>query len=98
VWAGLGGLFDVVPVEDILRFERELLDFLRLETSVLSTIAETNLFKDDVQAETEEAIERFKRIFRISDGTMLIKDDPSVDPLARGIDIDQEQLMVRSSR
>ena len=29
VWAGLNGLFDEVPVDDVLRFERELLDYLR---------------------------------------------------------------------
>ncbi|MDR0783388.1 MAG: F0F1 ATP synthase subunit alpha, partial [Propionibacteriaceae bacterium] len=57
VWAGLGGLLDVVPVEDILRFEREMLDYLRLETSVLATIESTKLFKDDAQAEATEAID-----------------------------------------
>ena len=29
VWAGLQGLLDEVPVDDVLRFERELLDYLR---------------------------------------------------------------------
>ena len=29
VWAGLQGLMDEVPVDDVLRFERELLDYLR---------------------------------------------------------------------
>src|SRR6476619_38058 len=29
VWAGLQGLIDEVPVDDVLRFERELLDYLR---------------------------------------------------------------------
>ena len=47
VWAGLQGLMDEVPVDDVLRFERELLDYLRHNGSALQNIRETKDFDDD---------------------------------------------------
>ena len=37
VWAGLQGLIDEVPVDDVLRFEREMLDYLRHHSDVPGT-------------------------------------------------------------
>ncbi len=71
VWAGTEGFFDDVPVVDVLRFEQELLDHLRHNTSVLDSIAETSLFGDEDKATVTKAIEDFKQIFRTSDGTLL---------------------------
>src|SRR6478736_1292460 len=50
VWAGLQGLMDEVPVDDVLRFERELLDYLRHNGSALQNIRETKTFDDDTAA------------------------------------------------
>ena len=50
VWAGLQGLMDEVPVDDVLRFERELLDYLRHNGSALQNIRETKNFDDDTAA------------------------------------------------
>ncbi len=38
IWAGTNGKLDEVPVEDILRFEAEFLDFLARNTEVLTTL------------------------------------------------------------
>ena len=43
IWAGTNGKLDEVPVEDILRFEREFLDYLGRNTEVLSTLRDTNV-------------------------------------------------------
>src|ERR1700709_108323 len=32
IWAGTSGLLDIVPVEDVLRFEREFLDYLKRDS------------------------------------------------------------------
>ncbi len=92
VWAGLQGLLDDVPEQDVLRFERELLDYLRHETSVLHTIGETLLFDDDTAAATREAIDTFKHQFRTSEGRILVVDEPAPDPVPRD-DIHQEQIV-----
>ena len=98
VWAGLNGLMDIVPVVDILRFEREYLDYLRRETTVLSSIAETKLFPDDVKDQAKAALEVFGRTFRTSEGTMLINDELTGTPISRDSEIDQEQIMTGSKR
>ncbi len=41
IWAGTTGKFDDVPVEDVLRFEREFLDYLRRDGKVLDGIRES---------------------------------------------------------
>ena len=62
VWAGLQGLIDEVPVDDVLRFERELLDYLRHNGSALQNIRETKDFDDD----TAEALREPDR--RVQEG------------------------------
>ncbi len=39
IWAGTNGKLDTIEVEDVLRFERELLDYLRRNTTILDTPA-----------------------------------------------------------
>ncbi|HMT87971.1 MAG TPA: F0F1 ATP synthase subunit alpha, partial [Arachnia sp.] len=72
VWAGNEGHFDDIPVADVLRFEQEYLDHLRHNTSVLQNIAGTKLFGDADQAAALQALADFKRVFRTSDGKMLV--------------------------
>ena len=56
VWAGTNGHFDDVPVSDVLRFESELLDYLRRRTDILTTIAETGGWDDDTANAVTKAI------------------------------------------
>src|SRR5207342_2851479 len=71
VWAGLQGLMDEVPVDDVLRFERELLDHLRHHSDVLRNIRETKTFDDDTAAALREQIAEFKKGFQTSAGKLL---------------------------
>src|SRR5690606_20770640 len=61
IWAGTNGKLDDVAVEDVLRFERELLDHLARHTSILTTLRETNVLDDETVAELETAVDEFKR-------------------------------------
>ncbi|MFT3862560.1 F0F1 ATP synthase subunit alpha [Micropruina sp.] len=74
VWAGTNGHFDDVPVNDVLRFESELLDHLRRSTSILSTIAETGGWDDDTANAVAKAIADFKRQFTTSQGKPLAQE------------------------
>ncbi|MCL2471060.1 MAG: F0F1 ATP synthase subunit alpha [Propionibacteriaceae bacterium] len=98
VWAGLNGLLDIVPVNDILRFERDFLDYLRRETTVLSSIAETLLFPPETQDQVRAALDTFGHSFRTSDGSLLISDDLSGKPISREEDIDQEKIVTGGKR
>src|SRR5690625_6535132 len=52
IWAGTNGYFDDVDLSDVRRFERELLDYVRRNTDVVSQISSTGKFED----ETEQAL------------------------------------------
>ncbi|MCS0500698.1 F0F1 ATP synthase subunit alpha [Protaetiibacter mangrovi] len=59
IWAGTKGKLDTIPVEDVLRFESELLDHLGRNTKILDTLRETNVLDDATEAELEKAIDAF---------------------------------------
>jgi F-type H+/Na+-transporting ATPase subunit alpha len=71
VWAGINGLLDEVPVDDVLRFEQELLDDLRHKGSVLQNIRETKNFDDDTAEALRSQIAEFKKGFQTSSGKLL---------------------------
>ena len=95
VWAGLQGLLDEVPVDDVLRFERELLDHLRHHGDVLRNIRETKTFDDDTAAALREQIAEFKKGFQTSEGKLLAGREEHV--ALEEEDVTQEQI-VRQKR
>ncbi len=97
IWAGTNGHLDEVPVPDVLRFERELLDSLKRNSKILDTLRDTNVLDDDTVAALEKAVEKFKKEFQTGDGRTL--DAPGSEqfdeiPLD---DINQEKI-VKSRR
>ncbi|NJQ04973.1 F0F1 ATP synthase subunit alpha [Streptomyces lonarensis] len=72
VWAGTNGLMDDIPVGDIRRFERELLDHLgREEKDLLTSIREGKKMSKDTVAAIGVAVNKFKQQFETSDGQLL---------------------------
>ncbi|MBF6045923.1 F0F1 ATP synthase subunit alpha [Streptomyces sp. NRRL B-1677] len=72
IWAGTTGKMDDVPVEDIRRFERELLDFLHREhKGLMTSIREGGKMSDDTLQAVGDAIASFKQQFETSDGKLL---------------------------
>lgn len=63
IWAGTNGKFDTVPVEDVLRFEKELHDYLARNTEVLKTLRETNVLDDDTRDALSAGIDAFSKEF-----------------------------------
>ncbi|MFZ0529977.1 MAG: F0F1 ATP synthase subunit alpha [Propionicimonas sp.] len=97
VWAGTTGKFDAVPVVDVLAFEREFLDYLRHNTKVLDTVAETGDFNADTQQATEEALEKFRQQWVGSAGRPLATGDQAAHALADE-NMDHEQIVVQKKR
>ena len=97
IWAGTTGQLDDVAVQDVLRFEREFLDYLRRNTQILTTIGQTEKLEDDTVAALEVEVEKFKKMFQTHLGEPLVKVGKeaveSLDPSK----LDQEQI-VRQKR
>jgi F-type H+-transporting ATPase subunit alpha len=92
IWAGTNGKLDEVPVEDILRFEGELLDHLRRNTKVLDTLRETNKLDDDTVATLDKEVDAFKLEFRTGEGKPLIAPGSEHFEEIAPEDIAQEQI------
>ncbi len=96
IWAGTRGHLDSVPTEDIRRFEREFLDYLRRErTEMLDGIRESGKLGDDTSSTLESAMEDFKKQFSASeDGGVRPgsnEDDENVEAMDSD-DVEQEQI------
>jgi len=89
IWAGTKGKLDDVPLADVRRFETELLDHLRRNTEVLSTIASSGKLEDDTEKALGDAIDEFRNGFLVGDGSTLVG---SVDDGAE-VEVEQEQIV-----
>ncbi|MCL2594948.1 MAG: F0F1 ATP synthase subunit alpha [Promicromonosporaceae bacterium] len=92
LWAGTKGQLDDVPVADVGRFERELLDHLRRTTDVLDAIAATGELDDITEEKLAAAVEDFRHGFRKGDGTPLVINETQDGQLR----IIQEQIVTGS--
>ncbi|MHB1171331.1 MAG: F0F1 ATP synthase subunit alpha [Lacisediminihabitans sp.] len=97
IWAGTNGKLDEVPVEDILRFERELLDYLGRSTTVLATLRDTNVLDDDTVAALEKAIGAFKLEFQTGEGKPLASVGKEIFEELPEEEVNQEKI-VRQKR
>ena len=93
IWAGTNGKLDEVPVEDILRFESELHDYLARNTKVLDTLREKNALDDQLIADMDAAVDEFKLGFQTGEGKSLNSvGSEKFDEIAEE-DIAQEQIV-----
>jgi F-type H+/Na+-transporting ATPase subunit alpha len=77
IWAGTTGMLDDVPVEDVGRFEAELLDYIRREhPGIYDAIRETADLSEDTVTALKDAAEEFRRTFETSSGELLVTDEP----------------------
>ncbi|MCW4458369.1 F0F1 ATP synthase subunit alpha [Microbacterium sp. MPKO10] len=90
IWAGTKGKLDTVPVEDVLRFERELLDYLRRNTNVLDELRETNQLTDGVVETLESSVDTFLSEFQTGEGESLSNE--VVEELPEE-DVNQEKIV-----
>ncbi|GIG22308.1 ATP synthase subunit alpha [Cellulomonas chitinilytica] len=89
IWAGTKGKLDDVPIEDVRRFESELLEHLRRKTEVLSTIASSGKLDDATEEALGAAVDEVRNGFLLADGTPLVG---GADGDA-GVEVEQEQIV-----
>jgi F-type H+-transporting ATPase subunit alpha len=76
IFLGTGGHLDSVPVDDITRFEAELLDHVRAsEESILKQIRESGEFSEEISDKLTEVVNEFKKGFAASDGSSVVPDE-----------------------
>lgn len=93
IFLGTAGLLDVVPVEDVLRFEREFHDYLKRDSGgVLDTIRESKEFSDDTESAVRKAYDAFLDQFETGDGGSLRAGREEHEALADE-DVEQEQIV-----
>jgi F-type H+-transporting ATPase subunit alpha len=93
IWAGTNGYLDDVPVEDISRFESEFLEHLAHKSSILTTLAQTNVLDDDTAAALKSAIVAFKKgFFGEGDNHLVGAGHEEHDAISEG-DVDQEKIV-----
>jgi len=98
LWLGTTGRLDRVPVDDVLRFEQEFLDFVgRQHKDVLDSIRESREFSDDTESTLESAYDSFLDQFETSEGQSIKPGtEAKVDPVTDE-ELEQEQI-VRQKR
>jgi F-type H+-transporting ATPase subunit alpha len=93
IWAGTNGKLDEVAVEDVLRFESELHDYLARNTEVLNTLRDTNVLDDDTTKALDAAVDKFKLEFQTGDGKPLLSAGTEVFEEIAAEDISQEKIV-----
>jgi F-type H+-transporting ATPase subunit alpha len=93
IWAGTKGKLDEVPVSDVLRFERELLDYLGRTTDVLTRLRETNVLDDETVAILDRAVDQFKLEFQTGEGKPLVGPGKEEFESMPAEDINQEKIV-----
>ena len=93
IWAGTNGKLDEVAVEDVLRFERELLDYLARHTEVLANLKATNVLDDATVAALDAGVDAFKLEFQTGEGKPLASVGTEVFEAIEPASIAQEQIV-----
>ncbi|MET4003407.1 MULTISPECIES: F0F1 ATP synthase subunit alpha [Arthrobacter] len=93
IWMGTNGYLDNVPVEDVRRFETEFLEHLRLRTSVLTTLAQTNLLEPSTVDALKSNIVDFKKGFFGDGDDHLVGAGREEFGALAAEDVDQEKIV-----
>ncbi|MDC8992945.1 F0F1 ATP synthase subunit alpha [Mycobacterium marinum] len=94
IFLGTGGHLDSVPVEDVRRFETELLDHIRAsEETLLSTIRDTQKLTEETEEALTKVINHFKKGFASSSGESVVPDE-HVEAMDEG-DLGKESVKVK---
>ncbi|KAB1657316.1 F0F1 ATP synthase subunit alpha [Pseudoclavibacter chungangensis] len=97
IWAGTNGKLDEVAVEDVLRFESELMDYLNRNSDVLERLRTSGKLEDDTLADMEKAVDAFAKTFQPGEGKPLDAIGSEEFEAADEADVNQEKI-VRGKR
>lgn len=94
LWLGTSGRLDIVPTDDVLRFEQEFIDFLkRSHEGVLSGIRESQKFEDSTESACASAYDEFLSQFETSDGQSIKPGTEAKEEALGDDEVEQEQIV-----
>lgn len=97
IFLGTGGHLDSVPVEDVRRFETELLDHMRAsEEKFLAGVRDSGKLSEEGENQLTEIINNFKKGFAATGGGSVVPDE-HVEPLDEE-DLEKESVQVKKER
>ena len=97
IFLGTGGHLDSVPVEDVRRFETELLDHMRAsEEKFLAGIRDTQKLSEEGENQLTEIINHFKKGFAATGGGSVVPDE-HVEALDEE-DVKKESVQVKKEK
>lgn len=97
IFLGTGGHLDSVPVEDVRRFETELLDHMRAsEEKFLAGVRDSGKLSEEGENQLTEIINNFKKGFAATGGGSVVPDE-HVEPLDEG-DLEKESVQVKKDK
>jgi F-type H+-transporting ATPase subunit alpha len=67
IYAGINGHLDTIPVAQVPRFQEELRETLRAESSVYAAIRESNDLSDDTVAKLDAELGKFVNGFAVQE-------------------------------
>ncbi|OBJ19732.1 F0F1 ATP synthase subunit alpha [Mycobacterium colombiense] len=97
IFLGTGGHLDSVPVEDVRRFETELLDHMRAsEEKFLSGVHDSGKLSEEGENQLTEIINNFKKGFAATGGGSVVPDE-HVEALNEE-DLEKESVQVKKEK
>ncbi|KFJ03851.1 F0F1 ATP synthase subunit alpha [Bifidobacterium subtile] len=90
VWTGTHGKLDDLDIEDVLPFEKALLDYLDHNTDILKVIRETEDFTADTEKALDKAIDEFRTTYVTKAGKPLVEKKPDV---VKPTEVEQERFV-----
>ncbi|MDF2824550.1 MAG: synthase subcomplex alpha subunit, partial [Mycobacterium sp.] len=95
IFLGTKGHLDSVPVEDVQRFEADLLEHVKAShDGILSEIRESKKLSEDTENKLVEVINDFKKGFSATDGSSVVVNEADADALDPD-ELGQESVKVR---
>ncbi|ORB76269.1 F0F1 ATP synthase subunit alpha [Mycobacterium scrofulaceum] len=97
IFLGTGGHLDSVPVEDVRRFETELLDHMRAsEEKFLTGVRDSGKLPEEAENQLTEIIKNFKKGFAATGGGSVVPDE-HVEAMDEG-DLAKESVQVKKEK
>ena len=98
IYLGSEGYMDSVPVVDVRRFEKELLEHLRRsDDDVLGEVRSTKVLSDDNIERLVRQVNNFKSEFTATDGSSVVVNEVEAETMDAG-ELGQEQVSVTKPR
>ncbi|GAA3943446.1 F0F1 ATP synthase subunit alpha [Pseudoclavibacter caeni] len=98
IWLGTTGKLDDVPVDNVLRFEGEFLEYVRRNTDILDALRDSGKLEEETVAKMEKAVADFKKNFVVKDVQGVDAPGAEDETALKADDIGQAKLVKKPAK